>query len=136
MRMRKLAQLRNDEKGITLMEVLIAIPILVIGILAVMSTLTVGFVDVAMSGGQSKATTYARQQLELLKNQAFTVGPVAANDVPETGMTRAWTIQQVGATPAPNRLARITVTVTWRPGARNANTGTPQTIVLETMRAE
>lgn len=134
--MRKLARFRN-EQGITLMEVLIAIPILVIGILAVMSTLTVGFVDVTMSGGQGKATTYARQQLELLKNQAFTVvQPVPANDVPEPGMTRAWTIQQVGATPAPNRLSRITVRVTWRPGGSNATTGTPQSITLETMRAE
>jgi Tfp pilus assembly protein PilV len=133
--MEKLARLRN-EQGITLVEVLIAIPILVIGILAVMSTLTVGFVDVAMSGGQAKATTYARQQMELLKNQAFTVGPVNANDVPEPGMTRTWSIQQVGATPAPNRLARITVTVTWRPGGTSADTGTPQSITLETMRAE
>ncbi len=133
--MRKLAPFRN-EQGITLMEVLIAIPILVIGILAVMSTLTVGFVDVAMSGGQAKATTYARQQIEMFKNQAFTVGPINAADVPEPGMTRTWTIAQVGATPAPNRLARITVTVTWRPGATGADTGTPQSITLETMRAE
>ena len=48
---------------------------------------------------------------------------------PEPGYTRTLTITQEPGTSAPNRLARVTVTVNWR-GSR------PQTVTFETMRAE
>jgi prepilin-type N-terminal cleavage/methylation domain-containing protein len=120
-----------NEKGMTLPEILIAVAILTIGLLAVVSMLSAGFTDVVVSGGQSKATSYARQQIEMLKNQPFVATLAATTDTPEAGVTRTWSIAQVGATVAPNRLARITVTVTWQTGASPG-----QQVIVETMRAE
>jgi len=120
-----------NDKGMTLPEILIAVAILTIGLLAVVSMLSAGFTDVVVSGGQSKATSYARQQIEMLKNQPFVATLAATTDTPEAGVTRTWSIAQVGATVAPNRLARITVTVTWQTGASPG-----QQVIVETMRAE
>lgn len=120
----------RNEKGMTLPEILIAVAILTIGLLAVVSMLSAGFTDVVVSGGQSKATSYARQQIELLKNQPFVATLAATTDTPEAGVTRTWQIALVSGV-TPNRLARITVTVTWQTGA-----GPGQQVIVETMRAE
>ena len=134
----------KSRHGFTFIEVLIAAAILAVGLLALVSVFPVGYVDVTVSGGQSKATAYAQQMLEQLKNQPFNPGTPAfnGNDVPvlspgpplvlDNAYARTWWIQEVVLVPptvAPNRLARITVTVTWG-GDR------PQTVALETMRAE
>lgn len=118
-----------DSRGLTLVEVLIASAILAVGLAGIMSAFPAAYVDVVASGSESKATAYAQQQLEELKNQPFNPGPVTANDTPEPGYARSWTITLEPGTTAPNRLARITVTVTWS-GSR------PQSVTLETMRAE
>lgn len=104
--------------------------ILAIGLVALLSAFPIGYVDVNVSGGQSKATAYAQQMLEQLKNQPFTPGPLNQTDTPEPGYTRTWAITQEPGTNTPNRLARIQVTVAWTRGDR------PQTVILETMRAE
>ncbi len=119
------------DRGMTLPEVLIAIAILTVGLLAVMSMLSSGFSDVVVSGGQSKATSYARQKVEELRNQPFVVTLAQQTDAPETGVTRTWQIAQVGATVTPNRLARITVVVTWTGGSTGG-----QQAILEAMRSE
>jgi len=119
------------DRGMTLPEVLIAIAILTVGLLAVMSMLSSGFSDVVVSGGQSKATSYARQKVEELRNQPFVVTLAQQADTPETGVTRTWQIAQVGATVTPNRLARITVVVTWTGGSTGG-----QQVILEAMRSE
>jgi len=119
------------DRGMTLPEVLIAIAILTVGLLAVMSMLSSGFSDVVVSGGQSKATSYARQKVEELRNQPFVVTLAQQTDTPETGVTRTWQIAQVGATVTPNRLARITVIVTWTGGSTGG-----QQVILEAMRSE
>ena len=79
---------------------------------------------------------YAQQKLEELKNQPFTPGPFDNSDNPEVveaEHTRSWTINQVAGTTAPNRLARINVTVIW---SETGSTSPPQAVTLETMRAE
>lgn len=119
----------KSRHGFTFIEVLIAAAILAVGLLALVSVFPVGYVDVTVSGGQSKATAYAQQMLEQLKNQGFNPGPANGNDAPEAAYARSWSITPVAGTVAPNRLARITVTVQWG-GDR------PQTVALETMRAE
>ena len=121
----------RDQRGMTLVEVVIAAAILVVGLLALMSALSAGQFNVVTSGGQSKATTYARQLLEQLKNAPFDPGPTGGADTPEAGFARTWTIAPEGATGPPNQLARITVRVTWRAGWIQ-----PQFATLETMRAE
>ncbi len=120
----------RDHRGLTLIEVLIAAAILAVGLLALLSAFPIGYVDLNVSGGQSKATAYAQQMLEQLKNQPFNPGPLNQTDTPEPGYTRSWTITQEPGTNVPNRLARIQVTVVWTQGDR------PQRVVLETMRAE
>jgi prepilin-type N-terminal cleavage/methylation domain-containing protein len=120
----------RDHQGLTLIEVLIAAAILAVGLLALLSAFPIGYVDVNVSGGQSKATAYAQQMLEQLKNQTFNPGPLNQTDTPEPGYTRTWTITQELGTNPPNRLARIQVTVVWTQGDRS------QTVALETMRAE
>ena len=117
----------------TVVEVLVAMAILAFGLLATLGMLAMGALAVQNGGNQSKATAYARQQMESLKNAVFTVGPVSGSDTPETGVARSWNVTQIGATTAPNRLARITVTVQVTPG--NASTAS-QSITLESMRAE
>src|SRR6266404_3955881 len=104
--------LLRDDRGMTLIEVMIAITILVVGIVALMNTVTTGYLDVAFSGGESTATAAARQLFEQLKNQPFNPGPANGSDSPALGVTRSWTITPVGTTTSPNALARITLTAT------------------------
>jgi type II secretory pathway pseudopilin PulG len=124
---------QTGQAGMSLIEVLLAVAFLAIALVALLSMLTQGSVSVVAGGGQSKATAYARQMMEQLRNQPFTVGSVNGTDTPEAGITRAWSVAQAGATVAPNRLATIQVTV-----QVNRATGTlgAQNITLTTMRAE
>jgi Tfp pilus assembly protein PilV len=117
----------------TLFEVLLAIAFIAIALLALLGLLSVGYLNVAAGGSQSKATTYARQEMEQLRNQPFNPGPANGSNIPEPGISRAWAINPVGGTPAPNRLARITVTVTVNQTAGMA--GAPS-VTFETMRSE
>lgn len=128
----------RDARGFTLIEVLIAVAILVVALLALLGLLSQGSLSVYLGGGESKATSYARQQVELLRNRPLTDACFAAGcnnitDTPETGITRTWTVAAVGATVSPNRLWRITVTVNVRQSGATIGT---QSITVETMRAE
>lgn len=121
----------------TLVEVLFAQMVLVVGLLALLTMLAAAAVNVAGGGTQSKATGYAREQVEQLRSRPFEaiLAPPfsSGNDVPEQSVTRSWTVTVVPGTVAPNRLARITVTVLVNQapatlGTRNA--------IMETMRSE
>jgi Tfp pilus assembly protein PilV len=120
----------RDERGISIIEIMVAIPIIAVALLAILATLAGGFATVVASGGQSKATVYARQIIEQFKNQPFTPGPTNGSDTPEAGYARTWTVASAGGV-TPNRLARYTVTVRWR-----SESGTAQNITVETLRAE
>ncbi|HTY79365.1 MAG TPA: hypothetical protein VMI34_16180 [Candidatus Bathyarchaeia archaeon] len=122
-----------DERGLTLVEVLLAVTFLAVSLVALLTMLTQGSINVAAGGGQSKATAYARQKVEQLKNQPFAPGPISGVDSPETGITRSWSITPTGTTVAPNRLATIQVVV--RVDRATGVLGA-QNITLTTMRAE
>jgi Tfp pilus assembly protein PilV len=135
MKGQSVVKILRDAQGMTVVEVLIAAGIVLVGLVAVMNAVSAGYLDVVASSGQSRATEYARQLLEQLKNQPFTPGPVNGNDVPSTiagpdvGFARSWQITSTGA--APNQLATITVTVTWSGVSTRS-----QSVTLQTMRAE
>ena len=124
---------RGNQAGMTLIEVMLAVTFLAVSLVALLSMLTRGSISLVAGGSQSKATAFARQRMEQLKNQPFVPGPTNGNDTPEPGITRTWTITPTGPTVAPNRLATIQVVV-----LVNRATGTlgAQNITLTTMRAE
>lgn len=127
-------QTRSTQSGMTLIEVLVAISFISIALLALLVMLSTGYNNVAAGGSESKATDYGRQQMEFLKNVAVTdVRFANGNDTPESGVTRSWTVAQVGITVTPNRLWRLTVTTTVNQTGRPV--GSPG-VTLETMRAE
>lgn len=134
---RRVALDARDARGFTLVEVLLAIAILAVSLLALLGLLGQASLSVYTGGAQSKATSYARQQVEVLRNlpltdACYTAG-CSASDSPETGVTRTWSVAQVGATGTPNRIWRITATVSV---AQSGPTAGPQSITIETMRAE
>ena len=113
-------------------------------LLALLSMLSSGSLRVAAGGGESKATGYARQQVEQLRNQLlcapFTGPPNPPPCFPTNGAdtldnvwTRTWTITPSGVTVAPNRLWNITVTVA---STQASQTAASQNITIQTMRAE
>lgn len=130
----------RDQRGFTLVEVLVAAAILVVGVVGVSGAFSVAFTDVVASSGESKATAYARQQMEILKNGDFSVvcgctgcvcpGVVGAN-IPEPEFNRTWNTSLVPGTVAPNQVVNITVTVTWRQGWSRS-----KTIILQTSRMQ
>lgn len=121
---------RWDPRGLSLPEVLIGGAILVVGLLGALGAVSTSYLDLDASAGLSKATAYAHQEVETLKNQPFTPGPLTGTDSLEGGLfVRTWRIEPIAGPVAPNRLARIVVTVNWTGGR-------PQTVTLETMRAE
>jgi prepilin-type N-terminal cleavage/methylation domain-containing protein len=124
----------SRQSGMTLMEVMIAMAFIAIALLAVLAMVSTGYNSVAAGGSASKATDYARQQVEFLKNVPVTDARFAnGNDTPEAGVARSWTVATVGATVTPNRLWRITVATTVNQTGQPV--GAPG-ISLETMRAE
>jgi prepilin-type N-terminal cleavage/methylation domain-containing protein len=126
---------RRVPRGLTLIEVLVAGTILAIGLLGILTAFPASYLDVVASGAQSKAVSYARQQMEVLKNQAFVAGPISPTNLTglNPGYTGTWQIATVAGTTAPNRLARITVSVTYNGGGAGRQA---QTMTLETLRAE
>jgi Tfp pilus assembly protein PilV len=124
---------RGSQAGMTLIEVMLAVSFLAVALVALLSMLAQGSVSVVAGGGQSKATAFARQMMEQLRNQPFAPGPANGADTPEPGITRSWSIAPTGPTVAPNRLATIQVIVRVDRGAAALGA---QNITLTTMRAE
>jgi Tfp pilus assembly protein PilV len=121
---------RLDERGMTLVEVLVAASILMIGVVGVANAFSVAYTDLVTGGGQSQATAFARQELEVLKNQPFST-TASGTDNPTPEFTRTWNTVLVAGTVAPNQVVTITVTVTWRTGWSRS-----QSITLQTNRMQ
>ena len=99
----------KQEKGFTLLEVIIAISILTIGLLAVASMQVAALKGDSFAHTRTEATTWAQDRLELLMsmpyNQVVTLG---AGAQPEGTYTVNWNVQNHPSVP---NAIRITVWV-------------------------
>lgn len=121
----RMAYLQNDH-GMTLLEILVAVTVLCVGLLAVIVMFPTSSSNIDYGGKMSKATSLAQGKLEEFRNTSFD-SITAGNDSP-AGYTRTWTVSDAGAFPF--RLKTITVTVSW------IALGRPNSVTLQTFNAE
>ena len=120
--------------GFSLVEVVIAGAIAVVGILGLMSLFPVSSGNLVASASTTAAVGLGAQRIETMGNLPFAsliLLPSPGNDTQTLGgitYNRTWTVTVNGA--APNRTATITTTITW-PGMRNANGFAATTILAE-----
>jgi prepilin-type N-terminal cleavage/methylation domain-containing protein len=110
----------SNQRGMTLLEILVAVTVLVVGILAVAIMFPTSSSNIDFGGKTSKATALAQEKIEEMRNTTFT-SIAAGNDSP-TGYTRAWTVSDAGSYPF--RLRTVTVAVSWSSGLGRPNTVT------------
>jgi len=122
----RMAYLQNDH-GMTLLEILVAVTVLCVGLLAVAVMFPTSSSNIDYGGKMSKATALAQEKIEEFRNTSFD-SIASGNDAP-TGFTRTWSISDAGTTPF--RLRTVTVTVSW-PSAL----GRPHNVVLQSFIAE
>ncbi len=110
--------MNREEGGFTVVEVLIAMIILSIGVLALASS--AGAITRMMSNARAKtnATSYAQSMLDSVRTRAMATTPGCTNVpaatgsyAPSYGTTLAW---QISALSPEERLVRVTVS--WRNG--------------------
>ena len=117
--------LRNN-KGFTLVEIMIAIFILVIALLGLISVTVMVIKGNSFSKTMTTATTLAKDRMEQLKNTAY--GSLAGGtDTAESIYTRTWIVND--NSPAAN-MKTIAVTVTW------SWQGAPHNVPLRTIVAQ
>lgn len=117
----------SNERGMTLLEILVAVTVLCVGLLAVAVMFPTSSSNIDYGGKMSKATALAQEKIEEFRNTSFD-SIASGNDAP-TGFTRTWSISDAGTTPF--RLRTVTVTVSW-PSAL----GRPHNLVLQSFIAE
>lgn len=104
-------------EGFTIVEVLIAIIMLSIGILALAST--TGGITRMMSNGQRKTRSYtvATSLVDSLRNQAkqSCAGMVGGTSSNPVGITKTWTVSNSGSTNTPHDIRVVTA---YRVGTR------------------
>jgi len=116
---------KQNDKGFTLLEVLIAILILSVGLLG-MASLTVAIINGnKFSNDLTTATTLAQDKMEDVRREGYDdVGDIGDPDEDENPITdypqfrRITSIQGVGS-PAVSGLKSITVTVSWDSNAHS-----------------
>lgn len=122
--------LRN-ERGITLIEVLIAVVVLSVGVLAVGQLFPAGSRSQVTARMTTTASYLAQERLEQLNCLPFTAADLSAGRHPTSGTDPVGDSGQYGlfyevtamASPLAN-LKRVTVTVQWAGGSRSVSTTT------------
>jgi prepilin-type N-terminal cleavage/methylation domain-containing protein len=102
--MKKIQYIRN-QKGVTIMEVMIAMIVLSLSLLVLLN-----MAMVAVDGNDwSNKTTRATQMLQQKLEQIRAEGNLSSGNDDTSGITRTWTVTDVG-----NHLRRVDVTVQWQ----------------------
>lgn len=122
------AFLRNTQgrNGFTLVEILVAVFILVVGILGVISVATTVINGNAFGKRITTATVLAQEKMEELKNTAY-ASVVTGSDTQESIYTRTWTVT-TDSPAAGMKTIEVAVTFPWESTTRN--------VTLKTIRAE
>ena len=108
----------RDQKGLTLVEILVAIGIIAIAILGLVSVTVTVMKGNTFSKTMTAATTLASDKMEQLKKTSY-AGLASGADTVQSLYTRTWTVTQ--DSPAANmKTVVVTVQWTWEGVARNA----------------
>jgi type IV pilus assembly protein PilV len=102
---------RKKEQGFTMIEILVAITLLLVGLLAVGQMQVMTMVTNSTANQRTTAIILAQDQMELLRTRPYAnIETPPLND--SSGMyNRSWTVES--NTPAAN-MKRVTVTVSWQ----------------------
>ncbi len=101
------------EMGFTLVEVMVAMTVLAVGLLAISGMVPTAYTNISASGVDTRALGLAQERLDQLRIEpwtslALTAGP-HADAAPAAGYTRSYVVED--NTPM-NEIKRVTVTVT------------------------
>lgn len=110
----------KDQRGFTLLEVLISIIILSVALLALAGLQIISIRGNSFGGTMTEAITLARDKIEDLKSVDWS-NVATNNDTPVVrgiNYARNWTVQMVGQT------KEVTVTVTWENGNHQVSLAT------------
>lgn len=115
MRIQKISHLSfkhtREEKGFTLVELLIVIVILSVTLISMANLLYAVIRGNAFSGKITMASTWAQEKIEQFKNIGYAdLSTTSGTDTPDTGFSRSWTVTY--NSPAPD-MASVIVTVSW-----------------------
>jgi prepilin-type N-terminal cleavage/methylation domain-containing protein len=124
---------RAGAPGFTMMELLVAVGVIGAVLLGIAGVFIVSYTNVDHGGRVSRATTYAHQKVEELRNTSFgllaTMAP--GSDVPEPAFARTWAVTVVPGGAAPARIAAVQVDVRFL-----SQTGRPATVQIQSRIAE
>lgn len=116
-------RLKQSQLGFTFVEALVAVALIGVGFVAVSNLFPIGYSNIAYSGNQTLAVSYAQQKIEQLKNLPFdSIDATNCSYVSENldnGFSRSCVLTpNVGATGSVGDLKKVRVTVTWPGGSR------------------
>jgi type II secretion system protein I len=100
-----------NNKGFTLIEILVALALFALGALALAQMQVLSIRGASFSKDAVTATTLGEKKMEELKNTAFSAITTNTAGVTEQGMTITWTVTTSGT--APTRYKTILLTVSW-----------------------
>ena len=98
----------QTEKGFTLIEVMIALVLFAVGLLAFAGLEVVALRNSTYSKEYSKANTYAQQKVEELKGVSW-ASVAGGSDTLEGKFTRTWTVEETET----DMMKKVVVNVTW-----------------------
>jgi prepilin-type N-terminal cleavage/methylation domain-containing protein len=117
------AQVQRTRDGLTLVEVLVALVILGIGILALSGSSSLITRMIGRGKSETHAAMAASRRVEILRQAAHSTTPsctsadfASGGPLVEDGLTQSWTVASAGAT----RRVRVTVTYLTVRGMRSA----------------